>query len=70
MHAVLTPAYGNDYKNQKEVKAAWEGNKDFILCSYRGTTYINKSDAANSDYTEFNIRYDNKRKVVVIKNKK
>tara|TARA_R100000008_G_scaffold50533_1_gene30185 strand:+ start:971 stop:1174 length:204 start_codon:yes stop_codon:yes gene_type:complete len=27
----LTPAYGRDYKSQKEVKADWKGGKDFII---------------------------------------
>jgi hypothetical protein len=39
----VTPAYGRDYKNQKEVKADWDADKDF-----RDTVsgrYINKSGA-------------------------
>ena len=27
----LTPAYGRDYKSQKEVKADWKNGKDFII---------------------------------------
>jgi len=39
----VTPAYGRDYKNQREVKADWDADKDF-----RDTVsgrYINKSGA-------------------------
>ena len=27
----LMPAYGRDYKNQKEVRADWVAGKDFVL---------------------------------------
>ena len=27
----LVPSHGRDYKNQKEVKAAWNAGKDFIV---------------------------------------
>ena len=30
----LTPAYGRDYKSQKEVKAAFEGGKDFVVATF------------------------------------
>lgn len=67
MYAVLTPAYGNDYKNQGEVKAAWEAGKDFVINSIRGTTYINKADAVNANYSSVQIRYSKNTKVMVLK---
>jgi hypothetical protein len=39
----VTPAYGRDYKNQREVRADWNADKDF-----RDTvsgSYVNKSGA-------------------------
>lgn len=67
MYAELIPAYGRDYKNQKEVRDAWYSNQDFVLCDFRGTTMINKKDAENSPYTTVNIRYCRKTKVLPIK---
>jgi len=40
----LTPAYGRDYKNAKEVKAAWEAGKDFIGDYQLGFKYVGKKD--------------------------
>ena len=39
----VTPAYGRDYKNQKEVKADWDADKDFRETA--SGSYINKSQA-------------------------
>jgi len=39
----VTPAYGRDYKNQKEVKADWDADKDFRETA--SGSYINKSGA-------------------------
>lgn len=39
----VEPAYGRDYRNQKDLKADWQANKDF-----RDTAsgkYVNKADA-------------------------
>lgn len=33
MHMTLTPAYGRDYKSQREVKNAFESGKDFEIAS-------------------------------------
>lgn len=69
----IVPAYGRDYKSKKAVLQDWESDKDFIVASigrYTGR-HINKTDAYNYrdeiDGDFINIRYDNKRKVVVIK---
>jgi hypothetical protein len=48
----VTPAYGRDYKSAKEVIAAWNEGKDFLIASidsgYAGS-YINKDDAHEGD---------------------
>lgn len=65
----LQPAYGRDYKSQKEVKADWDANKDFIIADvfHGGGTYINKEDAKNNGIHSVNIRFSQNRKVCVIK---
>ena len=38
----VVPAYGRDYKSQKEVKADWEANMDFhIVSAFAYGRYIN-----------------------------
>ena len=53
----LTPAYGRDYKSKKEVIAAWEDGKDFVVADVFGGNcgrMINK----NNDVKEtIYIRY-------------
>lgn len=39
------PAYGRDYKSQKEVKSAWESGSDFMIQDRGRSTYVNKDDA-------------------------
>lgn len=40
------PAYGRDYKNQKDLQADWDAGKDFVAMSFAGPMgYINKQDA-------------------------
>ena len=55
------PAYGRDYKNQRDVKADWNAGRDF----QDGATghYFNKQDAESLGWSVV-IRYDNCRKVV------
>jgi hypothetical protein len=55
------PAYGRDYKNQKDVRADWNSGKDFQDAATR--QYLNKQDAENLGLNVV-IRYDNYRKVV------
>jgi len=50
----VAPAYGRDYKNQKEVQADWDAGKDFMDLFSR--SYINKQDAEQNDLTVV-IRY-------------
>lgn len=59
----VTPAYGRDYKNQKEVKQAWAENKDF-----RETVtgqYINKEEAEKLGVSVL-VRYANDKKVMKV----
>lgn len=65
----LTPAYGRDYKSQKEVLEAWNSNKDFTVADlfYLGT-YCNKTDVENDkSIKSVTIRYSKLTKVMVIK---
>lgn len=64
----VEPAYGRDYKTQKEVKEAWEQGKDFVINSifspYYGR-YLNKEDAPKGAF--INIRFKRGTGLVVIK---
>jgi len=40
----LEPAYGRDYKSAKEVKQAWDENKDFMGDYPLGFKLVNKQD--------------------------
>jgi hypothetical protein len=40
----LSPAYGRDYKNAKEVKEAWNSGKDFNGDYQLGFKYVNNKD--------------------------
>lgn len=63
------PAYGKDYKSKKEVQAAWDEGKDFLInqIGYRyDGSYINKNDT-NTNGLTLNIRYKNLTQVHVIK---
>lgn len=67
----VEPAYGKDYKTQKEVKAAWEAGKDFIILDFTNPYYgkpINKEDAENAGTIQaVNIRFAGQQKLCVIK---
>lgn len=47
----LVPAYGRDYKSQREVQEAWDANKDFwtadIFNGYGSATNKQDCDAMN-----------------------
>jgi hypothetical protein len=64
----LVPAYGRDYTNAADVKAAWDADKDFriqdVSSPYDGS-YINKPQAKAGD--TFKIRYSKLTKFVIIK---
>ena len=56
----LTPAYGRDYTNTRDLLADWNANKDFIvtdLFSPWDGKPINRQDIANTAETEVTIRY-------------
>jgi hypothetical protein len=57
------PAYGRDYKNQKDVRADWNLGKDFQDAFTR--QYLNKQDA-ESQGLKVIIRYDKLMKVVSV----
>lgn len=66
----LTPAYGRDYKSQKDVKAAWDAGKDFVVNTFGPDNgrYINKEDAERfAKGQTLNIRYSKNTKVCVIR---
>ncbi len=67
MLSTLIPAYGRDYKSKKEVIEDFENNKDFLLQTYNGTTYINKEDIEKTGEKEVMIRYAKLTKVTVVK---
>jgi hypothetical protein len=60
----VAPAYGRDYKNQKEVKADWAAGKDFRETSTG--SYTNKQDADRLGLKVV-VRYANRLKVVNVK---
>ena len=61
----LTPAYGRDYKNKKEVLAAFEAGNDFILNDI--TSRWDGKPCKKSDLPtgQVRIRYDKQRRVLV-----
>jgi hypothetical protein len=68
MVLTVVPAYGRDYKSAKEVKAAWDEDKDFridMMFDSSDGRYINRQDAPKG--ATINVRYNFNRKVVVIK---
>ena len=62
---ILTPAYGRDYRNKKEVLQDFHANKNFILNDMTGTCYINKQDIGPN--INVNIRYSKLRKVLTLR---
>lgn len=68
MYLTVIPAYGRDYKSQKEVKAAFAAGHDFMIQDMshpNDGAYINKSDATKG--MTLNIRYKQKTQVLPIK---
>jgi hypothetical protein len=65
----LSPAYGRDYKSKGAVIQDFEADKDFIIQDFSSRwdgKPANKS-SLQADYDEVNIRYQQNRKVVVVK---
>lgn len=64
----LTPAYGADYKSKKEVQAAFDADKDFVIADIShpdSGRYCNRADLLKSE-SHVMIRYAGLRKVVRI----
>ena len=67
----LKPAYGRDYKSQKEVQADFDADKDFIIADvfspYSGKP-VNKSQIVSLEgmTRTITIRYAKLRKVMVV----
>jgi hypothetical protein len=63
----VVPAYGRDYKSQKEVKADWENNMDFQIVSVQEYgRYINKQDADREPDLNILVRYAKLEKVMAL----
>jgi hypothetical protein len=68
---IVGPAYGRDYKSKKAVLADWNAGKDFVILSADSPNmggYANKEDIDRMGGVQWvNIRYDNNRKVLPLK---
>ena len=65
---ILTPAYGRDYKNKKDVLSDWDAGKDFMLNTLQLSPRvipINKPQVPIGSTVQF--RYARLQKVTVIK---
>ena len=61
------PAYGRDYKSQKEVLADWNADKDFQIVSVQEYgRYINKQDADREPGLGILVRYAKLQKVMAL----
>lgn len=70
IYLTVVPAYGRDYRNQKEAKADWESGKDFTVADMSSKwdgAKINLEDAKNYGVGTINIRYAGLRKIAVVK---
>lgn len=66
----LTPAYGKDYKNKREVLEAFDADKDFVIndiMSPDNGRYCNKRDLVTQGIKTVNIRYKKLTQVAVVK---
>jgi len=64
----LTPAYGRDYKNKRDVLTDYNAGKDFVIqhiMSPFGGKYANKQDLATHG-EPVKIRYGSLMKLIVI----
>jgi hypothetical protein len=68
MYAHLTPAYGRDYRNAKQIREALTADLDFIFHDpSRGSTYINLPQLREAGFTTLQVRYAGLRRVTSIK---
>ena len=66
----LVPAYGRDFNSKKEVLAAWNGGKDFIIADVTNPWSgkpINLADARQAGVGSVTIRYKALRQCVVVR---
>ncbi len=63
----LVPAYGRDYRSQKDLLADWNAGKDFEISDFGPNCgrKINKAQAQKG--TTYTIRYAQLRKICVVK---
>lgn len=65
----LTPAYGRDYKNQRDALAAFEGGADFVIADVHPPEnmgrYVSVRDLRGTTQPVF-IRYGQLRKMAVV----
>ena len=66
-YLTLVPAYGRDYKSQKEVREAFKGGSDFQIAGYgpHDGQYVSFSELSKGDTAM--IRYAKLTKVVSIR---
>ena len=64
-YQVVSGAYGRDYKSAKLAKEDFLNGADFVLNSFRGTTYCSVRDFAKG--TMVNIRYKGMTMVTTVK---
>jgi hypothetical protein len=63
----VVPAYGRDYKSQKEVLADWNADMDFQIVSVQEYgRYINKQDADREPDLNILVRYAKLEKVMAL----
>lgn len=66
--STISPAYGRDYKNKKQIEADFNAEKDFIIEDYGhpySGRYVNKQQML--DQKTVGVRYGKMRKYVTIK---
>ena len=61
----VVPAYGRDYKSQREVKADWDAGKDFRCTDIGRSGYVSKADAPTG--ATITVRYGHGLKVMTIR---
>ena len=69
MKVTMTPAFGRDYKNKKDVKADFDADKDFIIASFIDPWCgkpANKADLVGAGYTHVELRYAKLTKLIIV----
>ena len=68
MQGTLTPAFGRDYKNIRDLKHDWANNRDFVLNATDGAGYVNNLQCTElfGEGCTLQARYANNTKVVMV----